>query len=136
LEWWADKTLVDVNGANCRKYVDWRTAQTHRQGKDPKPISEQTARHELKTLRTAINFYHSEHGPPPSVPKVTLPGKKPQRTDYWLMRKEVAARIRAARSDPRLRHVARFILIGVYHRDQAWRDPEAQVAAVSYWRLV
>jgi integrase len=114
LEWWADKTLADINGANCRDYVTWRTAQKHRHGKQPKAISVQTARHELKTLRTAVNFYHGEHGPLPSVPKVTLPEKKPQRTDYWLTREEVAARIRAARSDPRLLHVARFLLIGAY----------------------
>jgi integrase len=50
----------------------------------------------------------------PSVPKVTLPQKKPQRPDYYLSRKEVAARIRAARSSPRLRHVARLVLIGIY----------------------
>ena len=63
LIWWADKTLADVSGKNCRDYVMWRTAQRHRHGKHPKPISEQTARHELKTLRTAINWYHGEHGP-------------------------------------------------------------------------
>jgi hypothetical protein len=114
LNWWADKTLADVSGANCREYVTWRTAQKHRHGKNAKPISVQTARHELKTLRTAINWYHAEHGPLPSVPKVTLPQKKAQRSDYWLTREEVAARIRAARSSPRLRHVARLILIGIY----------------------
>src|SRR5262249_47297236 len=114
LNWWADKTLADVSGKNCRDYVMWRTAQQHRHGKHPKPISEQTARHELKTLRTAINWYHGEHGPLPSVPKVTLPQKKPQRPDYYLSRKEAAARIRAARSSPRLHHVARLILIGIY----------------------
>jgi integrase len=114
LQWWGDKTLADVSGANCREYVTWRTAQTHRHGRKAKPISLQTARHELKTLRTAIDWYHAEHGPLPSVPKVTLPEKKPQRSDCWLTRTEVAARIRAARSSPRLRHVARLILIGVY----------------------
>jgi len=114
LDWWVDKTLADVNGVNCRGYVTWRTAQKHRHGKNPKPISVQTARHELKTLRTAINWYHKEHGPLPSVPKVTLPEKKPQRPDYYLTRKEVADRIRSARSNSRLRPVARLILIGVY----------------------
>jgi hypothetical protein len=101
LDWWAGKTLADVNGTNCRQYVTWRTAQTRRHGKNPKPISTQTARHELKTLRTAINWYHAEYGPLPTVPKVTLPEKKPQRADYYLTRKEAAERIRAARSNPR-----------------------------------
>jgi len=132
LIWWADKTLADVSGKNCRDYVMWRTAQRHRHGKHPKPISEQTARHELKTLRTAINWYHGEHGPLPSVPKVTLPQKKLQRPDYYLSRKEAAARIRAARSSPRLHHVARLILIGI----PPWRHSQAAVATISYGGLV
>jgi integrase len=45
---------------------------------------------------------------------VTLPDRKPQRTDYWLKRKEVADRIRAARKSERTKHVARFLLIGIY----------------------
>jgi hypothetical protein len=110
LHWWSGKTLSDVNGANCREYVKWRTNQIYR----GKAISDQTARHDLKTLRAAINWYHREHGPLPTVPKVTLPAKAPQRQDYWLTREEVAARIRAARKSPRTAHVARQILIGVY----------------------
>jgi integrase len=88
----------------------WRTRQTYR----GRAISDQTARHDLKTLRTAINWYHREYGPLPSVPKVTLPAKAPQRKDYWLTRDEVAARIRAARKSARTAHVARVLLIGVY----------------------
>jgi hypothetical protein len=63
----------------------------------------------LKTLRTAINWYHAEHGPLPSVPKVTLPEKKPQRSDYWLTRKEAAARI-PNRLLPHLRRLRRLDL--------------------------
>jgi integrase len=114
LGWWGGRTLADVNEVNCREYVKWRTAQKHRHGKNPKLISEQTARHEMKTLRSGINWYHAAHGPLPSVPRVTLPQKKPQRSDYFLSRGEVAARVRAARSCPRLHHVARLILIGIY----------------------
>jgi hypothetical protein len=44
LEWWAEKTLADVNGPNCRDYVKWRTAQTSQRSKNPRPISDQTAR--------------------------------------------------------------------------------------------
>src|SRR5262245_6410666 len=73
IEWWGDKPLSSVNGPNCRAYVDWRTAQrvqkfTKNQGR---LVSEQTARHELKVLRAAINYYHKEHGPLVSVPSVT-----------------------------------------------------------------
>lgn len=115
LEWWAGKTLSDINEPNCVEFVKWRVAQTQRRAKAAKPVSEQTARHELKTLRTAINWYHkSRHGPLQSVPKVTLPQRSSQRLDYYLTRTEVAARIRAARRHPQTRHVARLILIGVY----------------------
>jgi integrase len=110
LTWWAGKKLADVNKTNCRRFVEWRTAQTYR----GRQISDQTARHNLKTLRAAINWYHSEHGPLASVPKVTLPAMAPQKMDYWLTRTEVAARIRIARKNPRTRHVARALLIGVY----------------------
>ena len=110
LTWWAGKRLSDVNKANCRRFVEWRTAQKYR----GRFISDQTARHNLKTLRAAINWYHSEHGPLPSVPKVTLPTLAPQKTDYWLGRSEVAVRIKAARKNTRTRHVARALLIGVY----------------------
>jgi integrase len=113
LTWWSGKKLSHVNKTNCRKYVEWRTSQTNRRSKRLKLISEQTARHDLKTLRTAINWYHGEY-PLPSVPKVWLPAKAPQREDYWLSRDEAAARIKAARRNARTRHVARQILIGVY----------------------
>jgi integrase len=110
LRWWTGKKLADVNGNNCRAYVRWRTSQSYR----GRFISDQTARHDLKTLRSAINWYHREHGPLPTVPRVTLPARAPQRQDYWLSRDEVATRIRAALESPRTRHVARLLLIGVY----------------------
>jgi integrase len=110
LEWWAGKKLSDVNKTNCRRFVEWRTAQTYR----GRQISDQTARHNLKTLRAAIRWYHAEHGPLPSIPMVTLPAIAAQRRDYWLTRSEVAARIKAARRSPLTHHVARALLIGVY----------------------
>jgi integrase len=73
----------------------------------------QTARHDLKTLRTAINWYHGEYLLP-NIPKVWLPAKAPQREDYCLTRDEVAARLRAAKRNARTRHVGRQLLIGVY----------------------
>ncbi len=110
-QWWTGKTLAEVNGVNCRHYVTWRTQHRKRNGGN---VSEQTARHDLKTLRAAVNWYRAEHAPLMAVPKVTLPKKKPARTDYWLERDDVAKRIRAARAHPQLRHVARALLIGVY----------------------
>ena len=101
LEWWSGKRLAEVTGTNCRRYVTWRTSQTRRtRGNSSKPkvtISDQTARHDLKTLRAAIRWFKAEHEPALNVPTVTLPKKAPSRTDYWLSRNEVAARIRVAR---------------------------------------
>jgi len=112
LEWWGGKTLSEVRGKSCRDYVTWRTEQTIRH--TGRRVSEQTARHDLKTLRAAINHFHAEHGPLNSVPKVSLPARAPQRTDYWLTRDAVAARLRAARAREETSHVARMILIGIY----------------------
>jgi integrase len=110
LVWWSGKTLASVNGTACRAYVVWRTSQTYR-GRN---ISDQSARHDLKTLRSAINWYKREVDTSLNVPTVTLPARAPARKDYWLSRQEVAARIRAARKSYQTRHVARMILIGVY----------------------
>lgn len=104
LDWWGEKTLADIRGKTCRDYVDWRTARG---------VSTQTARHDLKTLRAAINYYHREYGPLPAVPALTLPDRAEPR-ERWLTRDEAAAMIRAARRLRYHRYVARVILIGVY----------------------
>lgn len=100
-EFWGDKTLADVRGQTCREYVEWRCSQG---------VSDQTARHDLKTFRAAINYYHAEYGPLNAVPKITLPAKGPAR-QRWLTRSEAARLLWAARRTP---HVARFVLIGIY----------------------
>ncbi len=104
LEWWGVKTLADIKGNTCRDYVKWRLGQG---------VSLWTARHDLSTLAAAVRFYAREYGPLSMVPLVTLP-KKPRARDRWLTRKEVADMVRAARARSESRHVARFILIGVY----------------------
>src|SRR5262249_52020349 len=119
LQWWSGKKLSDVNGSNCREYVVWRTSQTRktrgRTSSRPKvQISDQTARHDLKTLRAAIRWFKAEHDPSLNVPSVTLPKKAPARPNYWLTRSGVAARIRIARQSDQTRHVVRGLLIGVY----------------------
>jgi hypothetical protein len=67
-------------------------------------ISDQTARHDLKTLRAAIRWYKREHDSSLVVPLVTMPGKAQPRMDYWLSRDEVARRIRIARKSRQTRH--------------------------------
>lgn len=110
LDWWGKRSLADVKGGNCRDYVTWRTAQ--KVGNADRRVSVQTARHELKTLRAAINYSNAEHGLP-SLPKVTLPPAGVPRT-RWLTRREAAAMIRAARRRQRSRHITRVVLIGAY----------------------
>lgn len=104
LDWWGEQTLAAVKGESCRSYIKWRVGQG---------VAEATARHDLKTLSAAIRYFHREHGPLTSVPAVTLPPKAPPR-DRWLTRSEVAQLLKAARSSPFTRHVARFILIAIY----------------------
>ena len=118
LAWWTGKRISEVNKTNCRAYVQWRTAQFRTRHpnskKPPVTISDQTARHDLKTLRAALNWFKSEHDAQMIVPTVTLPKKAPARKDYWLSRSEVARRIRLARKNMQTRHIARVLLIGVY----------------------
>jgi integrase len=112
LQWWSGKTIAQVNGINCRAYVKWRTAQTY--GKARRKVSDQTARHDLKSLRAAVRWYKREVDSAMIVPTVTMPSKAPARMDYFLTRDEVAARIHAARRSTRTHHVARMLLIGWY----------------------
>lgn len=101
IDWWGDKRLADIRGNTCRQYVAWRVGRG---------VSDQTARHDLKTLRAAINHYHREYGPLDAVPAVTLPARAEPRSRY-LTRSEAARLLWAAR---RVEHLRRFILIGLY----------------------
>ena len=104
-QWWGDKTLSRINAKTCGEYVAWRVKQG---------VSDQTARHDLKTLRAAIRYYHtSEYGPLLAVPTVTVPPRRPQRRNYWHPRPEAAARLRAAHQ-LRYEHMERMLLIGYY----------------------
>lgn len=118
-DFWGGNALADVTSAECRAYVKKR-------GKTG------GARSDLETLRAAINHHAKEnlhHG----VVHVTLPAKGPPR-DRWLTRSEAAHllwvcwRYRetqtvhcgrhkgdSVETEKRpLRHLARFILIGLY----------------------
>lgn len=138
LEWWGDKTLADVNGRSCRDYVAWRC--TH-QWKSSKPevtgnparmVTAAGARRELEHLRAAVN-YHQEEGLHREVVKVTLPPKGASRTRYltraefakmlliaWRLRENATVGRGKRKGQPVLskkrpaRHIARFLLVGVY----------------------
>jgi integrase len=118
-EFWGGKKLAQVNSQTCAVYVKHRG---NRGG----------ARRDLETFRAAIN-HHAKEGFHRGTVRVSLPQKGEPR-DRWLTRQEAAALIwhcwryrekqtihsGASRgglinTDRRpLRHVARFILIGLY----------------------
>jgi integrase len=127
--WWQDKTLAEVNGANCRAYVQhrvsqqWKSSKPERTGNKPRMVSEAAPRRELEDLRAAINYHYRQGLCSEAVP-VTLP-EKPLPRDTWLTRSEAAKLLRAAwrarqvmRDNVTLRavgkHIARFILVGLY----------------------
>ena len=119
-EWWGARNLTvgDVNKANCEAYTSWRTSQYVKRHpnakKPPRLVMRSTARADLKLMNAAIVHFKANYDPSLVEPTVTLPDPTPTKTDYWLTRDEVARRLRIARADPNLRHMARVILIGVY----------------------
>ena len=95
-QWWGDKRLSDVTARNCRAYAKTKTPAA--------------ARRDLETLRAAINYWHREYGPLPTVPVVILPDA-PEPRDKWLTRQEADRLLRAAE---RTEHLKRFILLGLH----------------------
>lgn len=69
------------------------------------------ARHDMVTLRAAVNLYAKEYGLD-TTPRFTLPPEGPPR-NRWLTRKEAADLLRAARR-AKLPHLVRFILVSLY----------------------
>lgn len=106
LPFWGDRPVAAIKGETCRLYA------RRRRGRTGRPLSDGTIRRELGTLAAALAYCVRE-GYLTRAPTVVLP-KRPPARERWLTRSEVARLIRAARSDPHTRHLARFILIGVY----------------------
>ena len=111
-EFFGNDTLGEVNGSRCRKYTEHR-------GRD------QAARRELEDLRAAINHFFSDNLLAPKI-NIVLP-EKAQRRERWLTRAEAAKLLWAAwrKSQPVpkgkngevryvARHIAKFILVGLY----------------------
>lgn len=122
--WWGAKMLDEVNGETCRAYEKSRG----------KPGG---ARRDLEDLRAAIN-HHAKEGLHRGIVRVRLP-EKGQPRERWLSRGEAAKllwklwRFREHQRRHRgpdkgkvlptkrypLRHVARFVLIGLYTGSRA-----------------
>jgi integrase len=127
--WWGDQTLSAVNGSACRAYVEHRTGQVWKSakpdvtGRPARQVTTAAARRELEDLRAAIN-HHRREGLCSELVSVVLP-ERPAHRERWLTRSEAAALLWAAwrakqkfrgPGPPRAvgRHVARFILVGLY----------------------
>lgn len=117
IRFWGMKSPADIIGETCRDYVRARVSS----GKGAI-----AARRELEMLRAAINLYAKEHGLD-VVPRFTLPENGIPR-ERWLSRSDAAALLLASigfvrdpetkrfhrRRGMKRRHLARFILIGLY----------------------
>jgi integrase len=127
--WWAERTLAEVNGASCRSYVEqrtrqpWKSAKPDKTGVPPRIVTAAAARRELEDLRAAIN-HHRREGLCSELVSVVLPPRTTAR-ERWLTRGEAARLLWAAwrarqvmRDEVTLRavgrHIARFILVGLY----------------------
>jgi hypothetical protein len=127
--WWAEKTLAEVNGTNCRAYVEhrtrqaWKAARPEKTGTAPRMVTAAAARRELEDLRAAIN-HHRREGLCSEIVSVVLPPRADAR-ERWLTRSEAARLLWAAWRARQVmrdkatmravgRHVARFILVGLY----------------------
>lgn len=98
---WGDLPVSAVKAATCRRYVAERGR------------ANATVRRELGVLNAALQFCAKE-GHLISAPVVTMPPAPPPK-ERWLTRHEAAWLLRAARAlrvDGR--HLAKFILIGLY----------------------
>jgi integrase len=122
--WWGARMLADIDGQQCRKYVKVRG-------------NNGGARRDLEDLRAAIN-HHASEGYHRGLVKIVLPAKGEPR-DRWLTRSEAARLIwacwrsremqkmsrgphkghKVATGKRPLKHLARFILIGIYSGSRA-----------------
>lgn len=118
-EFWGGMSLSAVTGSSCRRYAQHRG-------------NSGGARRDLEDLRAAIN-HHAKEGLHRGTVRVALPTKGPAR-DLWLTREQAAKLLwtcwrkhdvqtasRGAKKGQKietdrypLRHIARFILIGLY----------------------
>lgn len=116
LDFFGDKAIADISGAICREYISGPA-----KGRTLPTLS--AGRRQLEDLRAAINHYHAEKYVT-AVPRIVLPAL-PDTTKRALTRSEAAQLLRAAwrmrqtwkgrPSDRRTgRHLARFILVGLY----------------------
>jgi len=121
-DFFGGRTVATVTGASCNGYVEWRTNQTDARSKrGGRAIKPSTAGRELVVLGAALRWCWKEGKLDRPIP-VSLPPKAEPRERH-LNRSEVAALLAGAlgwdrhgvRHKAKInRHLARFILIGLY----------------------
>jgi len=98
-DFWGAKTVSEILSPSCRDFAKQR-----------KTLS--GARRDLENLRAAVKHYKAEYGME-AEPIFTLPDKSPPR-ERWLTRAEAARLLKACRRESKRKHLARFLLIGIY----------------------
>ena len=137
LEFFGDQMTSAITSAACKKYVQWRVRQFDARAKaHGNLISPSTAGRELVVLGAALRWCWKEGKLDRLVP-VTVPAKPSPRQRH-LSRSEVAALLAGAlgwdhqgkRHAAKInRHLARFILIGLYTGNPARCRPTPPLEA-------
>lgn len=114
---WGALPVSAISRATCRRYGEDRRRPGRRERNTGEvlewlPVAPGTIRKELGTLQAALRHCVRE-GHLLTAPHVFMP-PKPAPRDRWLTKEEAARLLRAAWRNPKSRHLARFILIGLY----------------------
>lgn len=114
---WGGLPVSAVTPATCRRYGKTRVKPGRRDPRSKEvlewlPVAPGTIRRELGALRAALTHCQRE-GHLTSAPSVKLPERPPAK-ERWITTEEAARLVRAAWRNPQSRHLARFILIGLY----------------------
>ncbi len=112
LPFWGKLPVSAIKAETCRRYAKSRVTTKGMPKGKTRPVGAATIRRELGTLRAALAYCHTE-GYLLSCPPVALP-EKPEAKDRWLTRDEAARLIWAAWRSKRAKHLARFIILGLY----------------------
>jgi integrase len=99
LDFFGNHMLSEVSGQLCRKYAAQCNTDT-------------MARRDLEELRAAIN-HHRKEGLTDRIISVWLPERRQPR-ERWLTRDEAAKLLRACWRRGKSKHIAKYILLGLY----------------------
>lgn len=134
LDFWGNRSLAEITAKTCAAYVEWRG-------------NAGGARRDLEDLQAAINYHRDDKHLHRGHVEVAMPPRGGPRT-RWLTRSEAAALVwvcwrhretqkakhgvptddRVVTDKRPLRHIARFILLGLYTGTRA-----GAIASASYY---